>query len=210
MFPPPPPLPPADLRVVSIDSLKVAMAKMEINVSVEDIIEVIREVEEAKPAEQIAQATEQIAQATEQIAQATEQIAQATKQIAQATKQIAQATEQIAQATKQIAQATKQIAQATERLSKRKSPAPVARLLSFNLSNMLVALHPPKQSSGLQLMTTSDPFSGPNLRRCVTNADPLPKERRRSLMELTEQAFPDGKVPPPFSYGPVVGPQSSV
>ena len=168
MSPPPPPLPPADLRVVSIDSLKVAIAKMEINVSVEDIIAVIREVEEAKPAEQIAQATEQ------------------------------------------IAQATKQIAQAAERLSKRKSPAPVARLLSFSLSNMLVALHPPKQSSGLQLMTTSDPFSGPNLRRCVTNADPLPKERRRSLMELTQQAFPDGEVPPPFSYGPVVGPQSSV
>ena len=30
--------------------------------------------------------------------------------------------------------------------------------------------------------------------------DPLAKERRRRLLELTERSFPDGKVPDPFTF----------
>jgi len=88
-----PPPPGFDLQVVSIDSLKTALAKIALNIPAEDIIRVVCEVEKAKHA---------------------------------------------------------------ETLSNRMSPATSARLLSFTLSNMLVARlrRAPKQPSGL-LTTTS-------------------------------------------------------
>jgi len=111
--------------VVSIDSLEAALAKMDIKASVEDILLVIREVEEAKRAKLIAQATNRRA----------------------------------------------------------------------TLSNL--ALHPPEQSSGLQFTTTSDFVRHPPR---PEKADPLAKERRRRLLELTKQTFPDGAVPDPFTH----------
>lgn len=50
------PPPASALQFVSVDSLEAALAKMDIKVSVKYIIQVIREVEEAKRAELIAQA----------------------------------------------------------------------------------------------------------------------------------------------------------
>jgi hypothetical protein len=142
------PPPAAGLQVVSIDSLEAALAKMDIKVSVKDILPVIREVEEAKRAQPVAQAANRRAT-----------------------------------------------------LSNRKSPATAARLLpfsllSFNPSNMLVALHPPEQSSGLRFTTTSHFVRHPPRPEM---ADPLAKERRRRLLELTKQTFPDGGVPDPFT-----------
>ena len=116
---------------------------MDSEVSVEDIVPVVREVEESKHAELIAQATER----------------RPTR-------------------------------------SRRKSPATAAHLLPFNLSNMLVALYPLEQSLGLQFTTTSHPVHRP---ASLEKADPLAKERRRRLLELTEQAFPGGRVPAPFT-----------
>jgi len=52
MLPLPPP--PDGLQVVSIDSLEAALAKMDIKVSMKDLISAIREVEEAKCAKLIA------------------------------------------------------------------------------------------------------------------------------------------------------------
>ncbi|KAL6300365.1 hypothetical protein BKA93DRAFT_740662 [Sparassis latifolia] len=103
----PPPLPANDLQVVSIDSLEAALAKLAIKVSVNDIVSVIREEEEAK-----------------------------------------------------------------------------------------LALNPPEQSSGLQFTTTSKFIADPPK---PAKADPLAKERRRRLLDLTKQTFPDGKVPDPFT-----------
>jgi hypothetical protein len=55
------PPPTAGLQVVSIDSLEAALAKMDIKVSMEDILLVIREVEEAKRAQLVAQAANRCA-----------------------------------------------------------------------------------------------------------------------------------------------------
>ena len=61
---------------------------------------------------------------------------------------------------------------------------------------MLVALHPPEQSSGLQFTATSHLVHHPP---SPEKADPLKKERRRRLLELTEEVFPGGRIPDPFS-----------
>lgn len=137
------PLPFDDLQVISIDSLEVALAKMEIKVSVNDIIAVIREVEEAKRAGLMAQATN---------------------------------------------------AEHRGALSERKSSTTAAHLLSSNQSNMLVTLHPPEESSGLQFTPT--PYLVPDPPRL----DPVARERRRRLVELIKQTFLDGRVPDPFAF----------
>ncbi|KAJ7253273.1 hypothetical protein C8J57DRAFT_1722615 [Mycena rebaudengoi] len=62
--------------------------------------------------------------------------------------------------------------------------------------NLPVALHPTKQSAGLN-MTTVSKFVPK--RTTPTNVDPLAKERRRRLVELAKCLFPDGKVPDPFT-----------
>ncbi|GBE84298.1 hypothetical protein SCP_0602760 [Sparassis crispa] len=118
----PPPLPANDLQVVSIDSLEAALAKLAIKISVNDIVSVIREEEEAKRVKLIARASERRA----------------------------------------------------------------------TLSNL--ALNPLEQPSGLQFTTTSKFIADPPK---PAKADPLAKERRRRLLDLTEQTFPDGKVPDP-------------
>ena len=61
-------------------------------------------------------------------------------------------------------------------------------------SNMLVALRPPEKPSGFQFTTTSESYFACHLPTPETVV-PLAKERRRRLVELTEQAFPDGEVP---------------
>jgi len=55
-----------------------------------------------------------------------------------------------------------------------------------------LALHPPKQSSSLQSITPSDFVQHPPWPEKVV---PLPIERRRRLIELYGEAFPDGRVP---------------
>ncbi|KZP06358.1 hypothetical protein FIBSPDRAFT_1053580, partial [Athelia psychrophila] len=62
------------------------------------------------------------------------------------------------------------------------------------LSNL--ALRPPEQTAGLQFTTISR--SIPDLPKHA-NVDPLAKERRLRLRELSEQTFPDGKVPELFA-----------
>lgn len=62
------------------------------------------------------------------------------------------------------------------------------------LSNL--ALRPPEQTAGLQFTTISRSIPDPPK---PANVDPLAKERRRRLRELSEQTFPDGNVPEPFS-----------
>ena len=59
-----------------------------------------------------------------------------------------------------------------------------------------VALQPTEATAGLKFTTVSKFVAKPTTPAYV---DPLSKERRRRLRELTEQAFPDGKVPDPFS-----------
>ncbi|KAJ7466594.1 hypothetical protein B0H11DRAFT_2239767 [Mycena galericulata] len=61
-----------------------------------------------------------------------------------------------------------------------------------------VALHPTTQSTGLH-MTTVSKFIPKPTNTTPTNVDPLAKERRRRLVELTKDSFPDGKVPDPFT-----------
>jgi len=62
----------------------------------------------------------------------------------------------------------------------------------LRLSNMLVAFRAPEKPSGLQPTTT--PYFACHLPTPETVV-PLAKERRRRLVELTEEAFPDGRVP---------------
>ncbi|KZP19728.1 hypothetical protein FIBSPDRAFT_557916 [Athelia psychrophila] len=85
-------------------------------------------------------------------------------------------------------------------LSNRKSPLtqPIrSRRLSINDAvRCLVALRPPEQTAGLQFTTISRSIPDPPK---PANVDPLAKERRRRLRELSEQTFPDGNVPEPFS-----------
>jgi hypothetical protein len=64
------------------------------------------------------------------------------------------------------------------------------------MMNLPVALHPTKQSTGLHMTTVSKFIPNPTT---PTNVDPLVKERRRRLVELTKDSFPDGKVPDPFT-----------
>ncbi|KAJ7136179.1 hypothetical protein C8R44DRAFT_769863 [Mycena epipterygia] len=59
-----------------------------------------------------------------------------------------------------------------------------------------LALQPAKAPVGLKMTTV--PRFEPNLPK-PTHVDPLVKERRRRLIELTEEAFPDGKVPDPYA-----------
>ncbi|CAA7264871.1 unnamed protein product [Cyclocybe aegerita] len=61
-----------------------------------------------------------------------------------------------------------------------------------------LALEPIKASPGLKITTVSKFVPKPTPTE-PTNVDPLAKERRRRLVELTKEAFPDGKVPDPFS-----------
>lgn len=55
------------------------------------------------------------------------------------------------------------------------------------------ALPPPTEATARINLTTVSEFV-PNP---PPNPDPLAKERRRRLMELTKEAFPDGEVPGP-------------
>ncbi|KAJ7652138.1 hypothetical protein DFH06DRAFT_1206880 [Mycena polygramma] len=57
-------------------------------------------------------------------------------------------------------------------------------------------LHPPQPSTDFHLTTTSTFNPNPAPR---TPIDPLARERRRRLVEMTKEAFPDGKVPDPFT-----------
>jgi hypothetical protein len=59
-----------------------------------------------------------------------------------------------------------------------------------------VALQPPKATAGLEFTTVSTFVPKPAK---PANVDPLAKERRRRLLELTKESFPDGKVPDPFT-----------
>ncbi|KAJ7654308.1 hypothetical protein B0H17DRAFT_1146804 [Mycena rosella] len=120
---PSPPL--ADsLQVVQISSLAAALAKLNIEIPVEDVVKAVHREDEAKRATSSAQATQRRAA-----------------------------------------------------LSK-------------------LALYPTKQSTGLHMTTVSKFIPKPTT---PTNVDPLAKERRRRLVELTKDSFPDGKVPDPFT-----------
>ncbi|KAJ3505104.1 hypothetical protein NLJ89_g7586 [Agrocybe chaxingu] len=59
-----------------------------------------------------------------------------------------------------------------------------------------LALQPINASAGLKITTESKFVPRPIK---PTNVDPLAKERRRRLVELTKEAFPDGKPPDPFN-----------
>ncbi|KAJ7749336.1 hypothetical protein DFH07DRAFT_775491 [Mycena maculata] len=59
-----------------------------------------------------------------------------------------------------------------------------------------LALHSTKQSTGLHMTTVSMFIPKPTT---PTNVDPLAKERRRRLVQLTKDSYPDGKVPDPFT-----------
>ncbi|KAJ7433639.1 hypothetical protein B0H11DRAFT_2259254 [Mycena galericulata] len=53
-----------------------------------------------------------------------------------------------------------------------------------------LALHPTEQSTGLHMTTPISKFIPKPT--TPTNADPLAKERRRRLVQLTKDSFPDG------------------
>lgn len=75
---------------------------------------------------------------------------------------------------------------------------PSLLLIYSPLTCPIVALHPPKQSSSLLSITTSDFVQHPPRPERV---GPLPIERRRRLIQLFEQAFPGGRVPAdPFTF----------
>jgi hypothetical protein len=59
-----------------------------------------------------------------------------------------------------------------------------------------VALQPTGETASLKFTTISKFIAKPTK---PPHVDPLAKERRRRLLELTKQPFPDGKVPDPFS-----------
>jgi hypothetical protein len=59
-----------------------------------------------------------------------------------------------------------------------------------------VALQPNETTAGLEFTTVSKFVPNPPK---AAHVDSLAKERRRRLLELTKQAFPDGKVPDPLS-----------
>ena len=99
----------------------------------------------------------------------------------------------IAVAREEEAMRRKATADATERrttLPKRKLYPTATRPLSFNPACVpLVAFSSPAQHSGLKITTTPKIIPNPPPRATV---DPLAKERRRRLIELTKEAFPDG------------------
>jgi hypothetical protein len=59
-----------------------------------------------------------------------------------------------------------------------------------------VALQPTGATAGLKFTTVSKFVDKPSK---PAHVNPLAKERRLRLLELTKQSFPDGKVPDPFS-----------
>ena len=59
-----------------------------------------------------------------------------------------------------------------------------------------VTLQPTGETASLKFTTISKFIAKPTE---PAHVDPLAKERRRRLLELTKQSFPDGKVPDPFS-----------
>jgi len=59
-----------------------------------------------------------------------------------------------------------------------------------------VALQPTKATAGLEFATVSEFVPVPTK---PAHVDLLAKERRRRLLELTEQSFPDGNVSDSFS-----------
>ncbi|KAJ6551598.1 hypothetical protein B0H19DRAFT_1378289 [Mycena capillaripes] len=59
----------------------------------------------------------------------------------------------------------------------------------------MLALQPIQPSAALDFTPVSRFIANPPE---PANVDPLRKERRRRLLELTKEAFPDGKVPDPF------------
>ncbi|KAK2465135.1 hypothetical protein APHAL10511_002827 [Amanita phalloides] len=59
-----------------------------------------------------------------------------------------------------------------------------------------LALQPTGATAGLKFTTVSKFVPEPTK---PAQVDPLAKERRRRLLELTQESFPDGKVPDPFS-----------
>jgi len=59
-----------------------------------------------------------------------------------------------------------------------------------------LALQPTGATTGLKFTTVSKFVPKPTK---PAHVDPLAKERRRRLLELTKQSFPDGKVPDPFA-----------
>ncbi|KAI0746080.1 hypothetical protein C8Q76DRAFT_49711 [Earliella scabrosa] len=125
------PPPPADaLQVITISSLAAALAKLHVDISIEDIIEAVQDENEAQRAKLTTEATNRRAA----------------------------------------------------------------------LSQLALELNEP--SAGLKMTTVSKFISKPNK---PTNVDPLAKERRRRLIELTQEAFPDGKVPDPFTAQSVAG-----
>ncbi|KDR76694.1 hypothetical protein GALMADRAFT_139590 [Galerina marginata CBS 339.88] len=124
MLPPPPP---ADsFQVVHISSLAAALAKLNINIPIEDLIKAINEEDEARRVK----------------------------------------------STAQVNSAERHAA-----LSK-------------------LALQPIEASVGVEITTVSKFIPNPPK---PTNVDPLAKQRRRRLIELTKQAFPDGNVADPFT-----------
>jgi hypothetical protein len=52
-------------------------------------------------------------------------------------------------------------------------------------------------TAGLKFTTVSRFIPKPTK---PAHVDPLAKERRRRLLDLTKQSFPNGKVPDPFSF----------
>ncbi|KAF8911432.1 hypothetical protein CPB84DRAFT_1761807 [Gymnopilus junonius] len=59
------------------------------------------------------------------------------------------------------------------------------------------ALQPPEAGVGLNITTVSEFVPNPPK---PTNPDPLAKERRHRIIELTKQAFPNDNVPDPFIH----------
>ncbi|KAJ2916981.1 hypothetical protein MD484_g3465, partial [Candolleomyces efflorescens] len=142
MLPPPPPGT-HTLQVVHVSSLTTALAKLNIEVPIEELMEVIRAEDEARRLKSIAEATRR-----------------------------------------------------RTALSTRKSSiTPESGSLTRPMVRT-VALQPTGATSGLEITTVSKFI--PNPTRAAT-VDPLAKDRRRRLLELTEQSFPDGRVPDPFT-----------
>ena len=70
-----------------------------------------------------------------------------------------------------------------------------------------VPFQPTGETAGLKFTAVSKFIAKPPK---PAHVDPLAKERRRRLIELTKQSFPDGKVPDPFSLTWLSSPQDVV
>ncbi|KAF9473231.1 hypothetical protein BDN70DRAFT_843746 [Pholiota conissans] len=64
------------------------------------------------------------------------------------------------------------------------------------LSKLALQPRPSEPTAGLEVTTVSHFVPKPTK---PANIDPLAKKRCRRLLELTKEAFPDGKVPDPFT-----------